>query len=161
MNNDQIGSVLYSWEAPEFIVSQEGGGRGVNIAMAIVLLGLLAWAIWARQWVAAALVGMGGLAIYLLRTSQPRVFTHSLTDAGVLVGKKFYPYGKLRSFWLVLDGNVRVLNLLPSRKFGLALTLQLGDASIDKVRDALSGKLPEDASRGEDPIDKVGRMLKF
>lgn len=122
----------------------------------MVLLGV---AIFTKQWIGAALVVMIGVALYLLRTSAPRVFEHAITERGVVVGEKFYPYSQLQSFWILLSGGVGTLNLLSNKKFGLVMTLQLGEADIEKIRGSLSGKLPEDASRGEDMVDRVGKLL--
>jgi hypothetical protein len=160
MEKEDFGSILYSWEAPEFMVAQ-GSNWLLDGVLVVAGLGLLIWAIWAGQWTGAALVVMAGVAMFLMRKSQPRIFTHSLTDRGVVVGTKFYPYSRLKSFWIFLEGDARTLNIVSDRRFTLALTLQLGDASIDKVREALSGKIPEDSSRGEDTVDTVGRILKL
>lgn len=160
MAKDEFGSVIYSWEAPEFMPSQ-GGSWWVDTALVVVGLGLIIWAIWAGQWSGVALVVMAGVVVVLMRKAKPRMFTHSITEAGVVVGEKFYSYDQLKSFWIYMEGNARTLHFVLNRRFTLALTLQLGDASIDKVREALAGKVPEDASRGEDTVDTVGRILKL
>jgi len=150
-------NVLYEWEAPEFGET----GRGWNVWVFVVLLLAAGWMIWTRQWIALAVVGMILAVLYLLKRVQPRKFTHQLTEAGIKVGERIHRYDQLKSFWVVLAGEARVVNLLPKRKWGLMLTLQLGDADVDKVRDILSKFLPEDASRGEDTIDRIGRFFKL
>ena len=152
------GKTLYRWEALEFAQSRKGDARNgwILIGVGVILAGI---AVWLRQWTALALVVMAAVAVYLLRVSKPRVFEHTITDEGIGVGQRFYPYVQLRSFWILLNGDMRVLNVLSNKKWGLALTLQLGDADIEQVRAALTGRLAEDASRGEDIVDRFGKLL--
>ncbi len=150
--------ILYEWSAPEF---SGGGTTGWSGWVFLILIVAAGWTIWTRQWVTLAVVMMIGLIVYLLRKASPRVFQHKIAESGVYVGEKLYPYGKLKSFWIVLGGDVRAVNLLPNKKFGLLLTLQLGDADVEMVRETLKKFLPEEASRGEDTVDKVGRFFKL
>lgn len=150
--------VLYEWSAPEFSGSGATGWSGWALLVLLIAAG---WTVWVQQWVTLAVVVMVGVMVYLLRKSQPRVFQHQITETGVYVGERLYAYGKLKSFWIVLGGDVRIVNLLPNKKFGLSLTLQLGDADVERVRETLMKFLPEDASRGEDTVDKVGRFFKL
>lgn len=148
--------VLYEWEANEFSLRSS-----LSVWVWVVLVIAAAWAVWAHQWIALATLVMIGVVVILSKRMQPRMFTHQITEAGVAVGNKLHAYSDLKSFWIVLDGKDRVLNLLPNKKVGLVLTLQLGDANVDKVREALVKFLPEDASRGEDAVDKIGRFFRL
>ncbi len=150
--------VLYEWSAPEFSVRETTGWSGWALLVLIVAVG---WTVWAQRWVTLAVVLMVGLLIYLLRKTRPRLFQHQITEDGIYIGKRLHAYSGLKAFWIVLEGDTRVVNLLRNKKFGLLLTLQLGDADVEKIREALIKFLPEDASRGEDTVDKVGRFFKL
>ncbi len=150
--------ILYEWEAPEFSGGSTTGWSGWTLAFLLIAA---IWTAWVGQWVTLAVVVMVGLVIYLLRRTQPRTFWHRIMETGVEVGGKVYPYNKLKSFWIVLGQEARVVNLLPNRKFGLLLTLQIGDADVEKIRETLGKFLPEDASRGEDTVDRIGRFFKL
>jgi len=156
MAEENKGKMLYEWEASEF--SQN---TGWSIWIWLVLLAAAGWAVWAKQWIGLGTLVMVAVVVFLSKNMRPRTFHHQITDAGVMVGDKLYSYDKLKAFWVVLDGEARSLNLLPDRKWGLLLTLQLGDANVDKVREALLKFLPEEGSRGEDTVDKVGRIFRL
>ncbi|MFA5010116.1 MAG: hypothetical protein WC553_02730 [Patescibacteria group bacterium] len=152
--------ILYEWRAPEFSTQSNGVIWGWWIGIgALAMIG--AWSVWTKEWVALAVVGMIVVVAILMRQTKPRDFGHQLTEAGVKVGEALRSYDQFRAFWIVLENDTRVVNLLPSKKWGLMLTLQLGDANVDKVRETLLKFLPEDASRGEDTIDKIGRFFRL
>jgi hypothetical protein len=156
---EQDEKALYEWQAGEFTTNEVGSFGWWGVGGFLVLAA--AWTIWMKQWMGLAVVIMIGVMVWLVRGMKPRKFDHQLTEVGVKVGSRVYPYNTLKSFWIVLDTNVRTVNLLPDKKFGFLLTLQLGDANVDKVRETLAKFLPEDASRGEDTVDKIGRFFRL
>ena len=134
------------------------GWYGVAGLVALLAIG---YTIYTSQWVGLAVVMMIGVIMYLVGRVSPRQFVHQLTDRGVKIGDKFYAYGQLRAFWVTIVPEGRALNLLPAKKLSLLLTLQLGDADVEKVREILLEFLPEEAGRGEDLVDRVGRWFRF
>ncbi|MFH0905382.1 MAG: hypothetical protein V1826_01530 [bacterium] len=159
VNHQEIGEVLYTWQAKEFATTKRP--LGWYAIAGLILIGVLAYAIYTRQWMTGAVVLMLAVLIYLSQRMVPRIFDHQLTSLGVVVGERFYSYTNFKSFWVVLDSNAPVANLLPNRRVGLLLTLQLGGADIEKVRSILAEHVAEDAGRGEDVIDKIGKALKL
>lgn len=155
----QLGEVRYEWTAPEFARAQRSG-VWYMVTGGIWLI-LLAYTLYTGQWVGVAVVIMIGIVLYLLGRVAPRNFIHRLATAGIGVGEKFYPYGQLRSFWIANTPSGQTLNLVSSKKFSLAITLQLVGADVEKVRDILLEFLPEESGRGEDTVDRIGRFLKF
>jgi hypothetical protein len=156
---EDSGQIIISWEALEFTPSN----RGVSwywIA-GIILIGICVWAVWFKQWTTLAVIVMLTVAIGLMQRMRPRQFQHALTDKGLLTDQRFTPYDRYRSFWVAATPDGPALNLVPNRKFGVALTLQLTPAVVEQVRETLSAHLPQEEIDSEDVVDRIGRYLKF
>ncbi|RLC37276.1 hypothetical protein DRH29_02545 [candidate division Kazan bacterium] len=156
---NKFGDVLYSWKAKEF--SSNRRSAGWYVVAGIIFLAAVVYTIYIHQWIGLGVVVMIGVLIYLSQSMAPRVFDHKITDRGIAVGKKFYEYSNLRSFWIVLDKDNPTLNLMLNKKLSLLLTLQLGTADVERIRKILGDFLPEDANRGEDIADKITKFLKL
>ncbi|MDD5606043.1 MAG: hypothetical protein PHR51_01820 [Patescibacteria group bacterium] len=154
------GKELFSWQAGEFRAATRGVWWHVTV-WALAILAVV-YSVYIQSWFFIGVVVMIVVALYVLGRAEPRVFTHSITDSGILVGERFYSYDSLKSFWIVNDKIAGVtLNVMTAKRFDLLLTLQIQESDVEKVRQILSKFLPEDAGRGEDTIDKIGRFLKF
>lgn len=157
--NVEPGKILYSWEAPEYEKTTRSPTWYVVAAVVVVLV--IAYGIYARQWslIAVTLVAAG--ALYFVGARTPKTFAHKIFDNGVEVGDKFYPFDQLKSFWIIADEDSQTLNLLQLGKFKFLLSLQLGDADVEKIRTSLVQFLPEETDREPDMIDKISRFLKL
>ena len=158
-DTNQIGAVRYEWMAPEFARTERAPLW--YIVVGVAWLGGMIYTGLTSQWVGLGVVAMVGLVLYLSGRMLPRTFAHQLTDKGVVVAGQFHAYGQLRSFWIAQGGQGPALNLSSAKKLSFLLTLQLGTADIEKVRTVLLEFLPEEAGRGEDVVDKIGRFFKL
>ena len=150
--------LYYSWEAQEYVRAKRSNGWYIGAAALAILA--IAYAIYFRQWFFIGVIVMVGVLIYILDRVAPHITKYEVSDAGIKVGDKFNKYDSFKSFWISDKPGERSISFVPTRRIGIALVLQLGDADVDKIRRIVSAHLPEDTNREDTYIDKLGRFLK-
>ncbi len=151
--------ILYSWDAKEYI--QPERNTVWYWWAAVIALIVIVYAVAIRQWTLIVVMVVAGVAIYLVNRTEPRTFTHTLLDAGIMVGDKLYLYTSLKSFWFTRGAGNQELKVLQAGKLKPLLSLQVGGADVEKIRSVLVRFIPEEEGRGEDVVDKISRFLKF
>ena len=150
--------ILYEWTALEFGRTKRGSRWYLAVAAAALLLG--AYAVYTRDWLRWAALAMVRVVVGLVLRAGPREFRHALTPAGVWVGKKLYAYGDFSSFAIVESPDGGSLTLVPKRRLGLVISLQLGGADVERIRAVLSEYL-EESDGSEDLLDRMNRAIGF
>lgn len=151
--------VLASWQAPEFI-HHEKGGLWFALATIVTFL-LIVNAILNKQWTAAIVFALLLGVIYLFAHEQPRQHIVVISNIGIHVGGRFYPFAEVKSFWLVYHDNARTFNFQTTGGWGTTITVQLDDLDPALIRSALQGEVPEEKNKYEPFLDKLGRWLKI
>ena len=151
-------TILYSWTALEFGRTDRRPAWYLWAILIATALG--AYLVYRQDWLRLAVLVMVAITTGLTLRMRPREFEHRLTDQGVGVGKKFYPYKDFSGFAILISPEGAKLVLSPVRKLGPALSLQLGGADVEKIRAVLSEYL-EEKEMDEDLLDRMNRALKF
>lgn len=154
-----INNYLLSWEAPEFVYHPKSLLWHI-VAISAVSILIIA-SLFMKQWLAAFVFIILGFLIFRYAEVKPRSIEISLTNVGIKVGDVFYPYNKLKSFWLVYEPPIKTLNLEATKRFSPLITIQLEDTDPFLVKNILRDHLLEEPERTEDLIDRVSRFLRF
>ena len=88
----------------------------------------------------------------------------SLTDEGVIVGKKFYDYDEIKDFSVVYKPRQEVKNLYFEFKSFLRprLSIPLENKNPLLIRKNLLKYLPEDLDRTDQPLSEgLGKLFKI
>ncbi len=157
--NHFINDYLLSWEAPEFIYHKKSSWW--YILAGAGLLALIASSLIMREWLAVVIFVILGIFIFLYAEVKPKDIEVGLTNIGIKIGNDFYPFNKLKAFWLVYEPPVKTLNLETTKRFSPLITIQLEDTDPYLVKNILKEHLLEEPERTEDLIDKISRYLKF
>ena len=155
----QHSNVIIAWTSPSF-QKHEKGVRWYIIA-SLVLAGILWYSLMSGSW-STALVFLLCAGVYLMNGQHSPVDTvTAITDLGVQHGTQFYPYGKIKGYWLVYKPpHVKVLHLkLTGRKGDIAIDLD--DQPAAEVRNVLSREIPEIEGNGEPFVNYLTRILKL
>lgn len=148
--------VLYRWTALEFSRAEK---RPVwYLAAVAVAMILTVYAVYSRDWLRLAVLVMGAVTLFLVLRSKPQEFEHALTPEGIGVGRRSYKYSDFASFAVIDAPDGTKLRLLPKRRLGPALSLQLGGADVEKIRAILLEYLEEQDGE-EDLLDRMNRAL--
>lgn len=151
-------TALYSWDALSF-EKKAKDYRWYLIAAVIILvaIGLL---IWQRDWFTIAiLVIVSAILFWYVRTQRPKTVTYKITPLGIMAGERLYSYSEIHSYWLVYNEKVQNLYFAFTRKYLPTLVVGLGKADPVRIKSILSRRLPEQAKRTENLVDKLVRII--
>ncbi len=138
-------------------------GRIWYIGMAVFGIGLLIYAVVSANFLFALIIIMFALVTYLSSVSEPKKIKFALTDNGILVGRSFYMYRDLSRFWFIYEPpEVKSLYLEFKNSLRPRVTIDLGNANPNQVRQVLGNFVREDFNEDDEPFaDFVGRVLKI
>jgi len=147
-----------SWRASEYIHHDKG-------VLWYVVLGLVTiagtgLAVFLQQWIFAALVLAMGVAIGVYASRPPREVEYRITEEGIYVADRLFPYINFRSFGVEADGAFYSLQLRPTKRFMPGLTIYFAEDDGEDIVDVLSEYLPMEELK-PDMVDMFMRWLRF
>lgn len=156
-----IGDIIHEWKVPEY----EEYDRGPTwiIIMSLLALALIGFAVWSQNFLFALIVMLGGIIIFLQHNQEPIEVPFAVTELGVVVGGKFYPYKEIDAFFIVYDPpEVKKLYFETESSIKPLLKIQFRDQDPVEVRSTLKKYIPEDLEREEEPFgDEIARSFKI
>lgn len=156
-----LGQPLMNWDFPEFIKYERT--HWWYIISFVFLSGLLVYSLVVFNYLFAVILIMFAFILTMHHYQEPHTVNFLITDQGVIVGTKFFPYEELEAFWIVYDPPIskrllfRKKNIAKSR-----IIIPLQDADPLEVRAHLEKFLPEDVDDPDDTLsDVIGRLFKI
>src|SRR3989338_3551599 len=96
LEHDQV---LMEWLTPEFMPYPRGA-TWFMIA-GILVLSLISYAIFTGSATMAIVFILMGGAYVLTHNQDPKIIQVRITQLGIYVGDKYYPYNTINAFWIV------------------------------------------------------------
>jgi hypothetical protein len=152
-------TTLLAWKSPEF-VTYNRTWQWYLIA-GILFFIVFAYSIYKLDWFIAILTVFTGTALFLATKRQSKEVEYKITQLGFYVDNVMYPFNELHSFWMLLNSNQRVLNIIFRKKYLPALPVLFYDVDPVKLRTVLTKYLPEQEERIESLSEKLIRILKI
>ncbi len=153
--------ILISWEFPERIRYERGT---LWYIIAITLgTGLLIYAVISANFLFALIVLLFALIFYVNTVMPPKNMRLTITEDGIEMGREFFPFTDLSSFWFIYEPPV-VKNLYLGLKNSLRqqISADLADTDPNEVRVVLSRYIREDFTKDEESMSEVvSRFLKI
>jgi len=147
-----------SWTADHFIHFEKG--TTWYTVFTIVMVGILAGALYFKQWLLAGVMAAAMLAIFTYAKEKPAERKFRIDSSGVNVGNKTYNYEELKSFWIAITSEAKLLYLQPTSRFSPPAMINLNGVDEGKVKAILKSHLPEEM-RSEILSDRINRWLRF
>ena len=152
--------LLLHWQAPEFITHQKGSTW--YLIAGIVTLLLIIYAIYTDSATMAIVFIMFAGVYYMMHNQEPKTIDIKITELGIFVGKNFYPYNMINSFWIIYNPPyIHTLNLRLSDKTSSRVVIQLDVQNPVDVRKALAKEIPEVEGASESISDILIRLLRL
>lgn len=152
-------SVLVGWKAPEYEIYNYT--KVYYAVVGLILLGIIGYAIYTSDWfVLAIFTILAGFFIWYQQKS-PQEKTYRITQLGLYEDNKFYQYNEIFSYWFLIDGDYRALNIIFAKKYLPQLTILLHDIDPVKIREVLSKHIPEENTRTESMLDRLVRLFRL
>lgn len=156
-----FGNVAYSWSFKEY--DKFDRGQRWYWIMGLLAAALIAYAIYSANYLFALIIVLFGIIIFLQEINEPAELDFGITDTGIVVGTKYYPFNELEKYWIVYSPPlVKVLYFEPKSAIKHRLHIPLLDSDPVILRDYLNQYLMEDLDREEEPLsERIGRLLKI
>jgi len=157
---ESFGTEMISWQAPEFV--QHARGPLWVMVMSALAIGLIFYGIVADSIAFSLVVVLFAGVFFLTHKHQPKIVQMAITDLGVVVGEKFYPFSQIRKFWIIFDPpEVKTLNLRLGQGAVRDVAIQLDDQNPSEIRALLANEIQEWTDRTETLTEILIRVLKL
>ncbi len=150
------------WKIPEYEKYERD--RRWYIIAAIVALGLIAYAVFTRNYLFALIIVIIAFIVITRDGQEPLVVNFSLESTGIYVGQRFYSYDTFKDFSVVFRPKDNIKNLYLNFKNTMRphLSIPLKEANPIEVRNFLLRFLAEDLDRNDAPLSEgLSRTLKL
>jgi hypothetical protein len=153
------GNELAAWSVPEY-ERHDRTKLWYIVATTITLL-LLIFSFLSLNFLFAVIIIVAALVIIIHDGRKPDKIKISLTDLGIMVGKKFFEYDDLKNFAIINKPHRNINNLYFEFKTWLRpqLSIALDKTNPEAVRKNLLKYLPEDLERTAEPLTEA--LAKF
>jgi len=137
------GEVLLHWQAPEH-EPLELGPRS-TIVVTILLIAIIAYALYTNSPLMAITFILVGVVGYLLLYREPRILSFFVTAKGIIAGNEFYEYDTLESFFIYTEPPFEgILSVQTNGKLVPYVHIPVMNIDIDVMRDTLDEFIPEE-----------------
>jgi hypothetical protein len=163
-NTTQIdyGDEVFTWPVPEFEKHDRPKSWYIGgIAIGIIFI---IYAIYTSNFLFAVIIIIGALVLIMNDGHEPHKVRFSITDEGLLVGKKFIDFDELKNFSIVYKPRENVKNLYFEYKnsFKYRLSISLLDMNPLPIREYLLKYLTEDLERTDQPLSEgLAKLFKL
>ncbi len=156
------GDEIMSWQVPEY--EKHERNKSWYIFASVIGLLFLIYAIYTKNFLFAVIIIVVTLIIILHDSREPDLVKVSITDEGIVVGRKFYDYDEIKDFSIVYKPKQEVKNLYFEFKnvFRQRLSIPSQDMDPLPIRKNLLKYLPENLDRTDQPLSEgLAKMFKL
>jgi len=157
-----FGDEIMGWKVPEY--EKHVRTRGWYLISSIVALLLLIFSFFSGNFLFAVIIIVVAIVVVLHDGQEPTAVKVSLTDEGIIVGRKFYDYDEFENFSVIYKSREEVKNLYFEFKSAIKprLSIPLEKMNPLNVRKNLLKYLPEDLERTDQPLSEgLAKLFKL
>lgn len=148
-----------AWQGVEFIEHPHNGAWYGALIFIIAGLTVLVYFI-TKDYVATGTIPVVGIILAVFASHKPGVVQYEISESGLKIGQKSYPYSLFKSFSVLQEGNLKSINLFPLKRFMPTIAAYFDPPDEAKIVDALGDHLPYE-ERKMDKIDILSRRLRL
>ncbi|OGH71152.1 MAG: hypothetical protein A2921_01705 [Candidatus Magasanikbacteria bacterium RIFCSPLOWO2_01_FULL_43_20b] len=155
-----LGDVIHEWTILEY----EKHARGMlwYVLAAVLGLALVLYGVFTGNFLFSLIVILAAIILFLQSHQEPRQIPFQITDLGVIVGTRFYPYAEFENFYIVYNPpEVKTLFLDTKNTLQPILRIPLLDMNPIEVKHSLREYLSEDIEKEEPLTDRAARNWKI
>lgn len=149
-----------SWQTSEFVRHD----RGIIWKIMMPLLVFLAvfMGIYYDVWTFSLAIATFALVYYILHRKGPETINVVISDIGIKVGSRCYPFSKIKAFWIIYQPPVlKTLHIRVSGDIALNIAIELEDQHPAAIRELLIDKIPEIEGQKVSLVESLARLLKL
>ncbi len=154
------GSGEFKWSASEFVAYQKSGGWYIAVFFGLIALSVIIFLLTNRDYLSAGSTIVIGILFMIYASRQPRVLNYQIDRSGVRIEEKLYPYGVLRSFAVIDEGNIHSISLLPLKRFMPSIRMYFEPKDETTIIEVLGNYLPKE-DKDQDMVDRFMHKIRF
>lgn len=148
------------WPAPEYIKHTKG--RLWFIFNGLLVLGIVVYGVITNSWTMSVAFLIFAGVYYLIHQEEPRQITIAISEMGIKIDTRFYPFSSIRYFWIVYNPPfVKTLHLKLASRTLSEIEVQLADQNSADVRSYLLKQIPEMEGKEESLTSIFSRIMKL
>lgn len=147
------------WTASEYIDHEKRASWFITLSVGALVFAIALYVV-TKDVVSGVIVLIAAGLFGVTGARKPRTLEYELTDVGVRIENKYYPYDDFKSFSVLEEGAFSSVQMLPLKRFLPALSLYYPPEQEDAVLNVLGSYLPHE-ERSHDPIDRLMRRVRF
>ncbi|MEK7125369.1 MAG: hypothetical protein AAB880_00480, partial [Patescibacteria group bacterium] len=153
--------ILIEWLVPEY--REHSRSRRWYMVAGTILVLLLTYCLLTANFLFALIIIIASIIVILQDKHAAPKIPFAITEAGIGLGKDFYDYAKLQSFWLYYEPDeAKTLFLEFKNRVRPRLAIPLFNKNPLHVREHLLEFLPEDLEKENEPVsEQLSRLLKI
>lgn len=153
----QPASEPVTWTASEFIAHHKDPGWYLLLAGSILALCGLVF-IFTQDIISVVAIAVVVILYLIITNSKPRQRSYTVTEQGISIDDKFYPFNDFKSFTVSQEGAIGCVTFLPLKRLMPELTIYFAPNDADRIIDNLARSLPND-QRKDRAIDRLIQKL--
>ncbi len=152
---------MHEWTILEY--EQHERNLAWYVIMGLAGLFLVGYGLLTGNFLFALIIILFAIILFLRSHQTPNQVLFQITELGVVVGSRFYPYTELKDFYIIYNPPaVKTLFLNPNSIMRPILHIPLLDKNPVEVKHSLRAFLPEDLEKEKEPIsEEIGRSWKM
>lgn len=148
-----------SWSASEFVSYQKGAGWYVGMVIVVVIIAVIILLL-TEDVISAGAIVLIGMLFLVFAARKPRVLTYRISNSGLQIGEKQYPFSDIRAFSVIDEGNMHSIMLLPTQRFKPAVSIYYEPSEEQQIMETLGSYLPHE-ERKQELIDRFMHKIRF
>lgn len=150
-----------SWFTPEYIKYEKG--LLWKVLVILIATALISWGIVSKAWTFSVVMVVFVVVYYLLiHREHPKAVKVVLSNIGIKVGHRKYPYSKIKAFWIIYNPPyTKTLHIRVQNDFAVDIPIYLHHQDPAEIREFLLEKLPELEGHRESFSDILLRIFKI
>ncbi len=153
-------NVSISWSAPDKIRYKRG--LVWKIIMPALLFSAIIIGVIHNAWTFSLAIAAFVMVYYIINREKPKILEVVLSNIGIKVGDRKYPYTKIKSFWVLYEPPyTKNLYIHVDGDFAVHIPIQLGEQDPAIIREFLLEKIPEKEGMKESFVDMFLKILKI
>jgi len=156
VNNEdiRIGDVYFAWSIPEY--EEHDRTRAWFVIMLVAGALFVLYAIVTSNFLFALIVVLFGIILFLQSHQKPIIIPFQITELGIVLNNRFYPYDELQEFFMVYSPpDVKMLFVETKSHTRPRLRIPLMDMDPNEIRATLREFLPENVEKAEEPFSDM------
>lgn len=151
---------LLKWHGPEAIRHERG--TAWKVIVSLLFVAMIVYGIFTDAWTFSLVLAVFVVVYYLHNREHPKEVEVKISNIGIKVGNRKYPYSRIRAYWFIYEPPfVSTLNLRVDGELVNDIKIQLHDQNPGTVRQLLSQHLPELEGQTEKMSDIFFRLFKI